>query len=460
MSENVVYNTGKKRAIIGVILTFAAVILRGIANIMSHTIWSGSIKSRLEATEPINDFYTKIDHLLLAGCDILHLIGFVLFVVGLVGIFIGIRNKNKETQTEENNMTLKSITLILATIVGLSLLTGCGPYKKELAEEVESHETAFVIPLEVGTQENQEKLMSEEYLEHRKVAAKRIILGQRRRETGRAWFSYEWIPTERVIKVDRKLVTKNWITVLDSRGNYVPDKDGNLQDDGFPLASQDSVGFTVGINLTIMIEEKEAARYLFYFREKSLDETSEEVVRGFVQNALSDEIGKLKLTECQMQKVEIMDRVKDRVRSELSQYGITLVTIGLADEFQYDNKEVQNAIDMVYVNESKIRQAEQAQKEQEIQNQTRLMKEKNENEIALNKAKNDEAIAKIYEGIAETEQKRMEIKCREMEAEALVEASKKWNGMAPSNLLPAGSSMIYPFSVSGKHQIPVNQTIK
>ncbi|MBP5459868.1 MAG: SPFH domain-containing protein [Clostridia bacterium] len=326
-----------------------------------------------------------------------------------------------------------------------AFLTGCGPYKKELAEEVESHETAFVIPLEVGTQENQEKLMSEEYLEHRKVAAKRIILGQRQRSTGRLWLEYEWIPTERVIKVDRKLVTKNWITVLDANGNYVKDKDGNLQDDGFPLASQDSVGFTVGINLTIMIEEKEAARYLFYFREKSLDETSEEVVRGFVQNALSDEIGKLKLTDCQMQKVEIMDRVKERVRGELSQYGITLVTIGLADEFQYDNKEVQNAIDMVYVNESKIRQAEQAQKEQEIQNQTRLMKEQNENQIALNKAKNDEEIAKIYKGIVDVEKQRAEVEYLRSQAAALTTAAEKWDGGTPDNLLPYGASMIYPF---------------
>lgn len=331
---------------------------------------------------------------------------------------------------------MKKCFLLLMAVT----LIGCGPYKREMTEEVESHETAFVIPLEVGTQENQAKLMSEEYLENRKVAAKRIVLGQRKQKTGRLWLEYKWIPTERVIKVDRKLVTKNWVTVKDKTGK-------TIKDNGFPLASQDSVGFTIGINLTLMIEEKEAARYLFFFREKSLDETAEEVVKGFVQNALSDEIGKLKLTDCQMQKVEIMERVKERVKSELSQYGITLVTIGLADEFQYDNEKVQEAIDMVYVNESQIRQAEQAQKEAEIVNQTRLEKEKTENDIALNKAKNDEQIAKIYEAIADTEQKRMEIKCRQLEAEALVEASKKWNGVAPSNVLPQGSSMIYPFNV-------------
>ena len=340
----------------------------------------------------------------------------------------------------------------ILTILSVFALVSCGPYKREMAEEVESHETAFVIPLEVGTQENQEKLMSEEYLENRKVAAKRIILGQRRRETGRAWWDYQWIPTERVIKVDRKLVTKNWVAEKSKDGKII-------KDNGFPLASQDSVGFTIGINLTLMIEEKEAARYLFFFREKSLDETAEEVVKGFVQNALSDEIGRLKLTDCQLQKVEIMERVKDRVKAELQQYGITLVTIGLADEFQYDNEEVQNAIDMVYVNESKVRQARQAQEEATILNQTALEKAQNEqaiklkeaeneNEIAMKKAKNDEQIAKIYESIAEVEAKRTEIKCKQMEAEALVEASKKWNGVTPSNLLPQGASMIYPFSIS------------
>ena len=344
---------------------------------------------------------------------------------------------------------MKKLFELLAMTLLTVLFTGCdlliGPPMKEMAEEIESHETAFVIPMEIGTQENQAKLMSEEYLENKKVAAKRIVLNQRRQSTGRWWMDYRWIPMERVIKVDRKLVTKNWITVKDKTGKII-------KDNGFPLASQDSVGFTVGINLTIMIEEKEAARYLFYFREKSLDETAEEVVKGFVQNALSDEIGKLKLTDCQMQKVEIMERVKQRVKTELSQYGITLVTIGLADEFQYDNEEVQNAIDMVYVNESKIRQAEQSQKEASIVNLTRLEKEQNENSIALNKAKNDEEIAKIYEGIVEIEKQRAEIEYLREEAKALAVAAGKWTGNVPDNLLPYGASMIYPFHTQRPHQ--------
>lgn len=343
---------------------------------------------------------------------------------------------------------MKRFLLMLTAVLMVLTLTSCfdgwpGPYKKELAEEVESHETAFVIPLEIGTQENQEKLMSEEYLEQRKVAAKRIVLGQRKRKLGRAWFDYEWIPTERVIKVDRKLVTKNWVTEKNKDGKVI-------RDEGFPLASQDSVGFTTGVNLTLMIEEREAARYLFYFREKSLEEIANEVVKGFVQNALSDEVSKLKLTECQMQKAEIMERVQKRVQTELMKYGITLVTIGMAGEYEYDNEKVQEAIDAVYVNESKIRQAEQAQKEAEIINATNLAKEQNENEIALAKAKNDEQIAKIYEGIADTELKRAEIKVKLLEAEANAEASKKWNGVCPANVLPAGSSMIYPFSVQKK----------
>ena len=118
---------------------------------------------------------------------------------------------------------------LLFVLTGVALLVSCGPYKKELSEEVENHETAFVIPIEYGTSEDQAKLMSEEYLEKNKVAAKRIILDQRKRKTGRFWwwFDYEWIPTARVVKVDRTPVTRDWITVKDKNGVI-------RQDKGFP----------------------------------------------------------------------------------------------------------------------------------------------------------------------------------------------------------------------------------
>lgn len=331
--------------------------------------------------------------------------------------------------------------MFLTCVVAVVLLASCGPYKKELVEEIENHETAFVIPIEYGTAENQAKLMSEEYLDKMKIASKRVILGQRKQQLGRLWFNYRYIPTERVVKVDRTPVTKDWTTVKEKDGKVVQDK-------GFPLASQDSVGFTVGINLTCMIEEKDAARYLYHFRAKSLSETVDDVVRGFVQNALSDEIGTRKLTECQLSKVEIMRKVQERVEKQLAEYGIRLVTIGLADEFLYDNERVQEAIDMVYVNESKVRQAQQAQEEAAILNKTALDKAKNENEINLAKARNDREIAEIYESIVETEKKRADIQCRVMEAKAMADAAGRWNGVTPANILPQGASMIYPFNVT------------
>lgn len=346
---------------------------------------------------------------------------------------------------------MKKKTILFLTAALSLVLVSCGPAKVERFEEVENHETAFVIPIEFGTSEDQAKLMSEEYLEHNKVAAKRIILPLRKHGLGRLswWFNYEWIPTVRVIKVDRTPVTKDWITVKDKNGVVGKDQ-------GFPLASQDSVGFTVGINITTMIEEKDAAKYLYHFRSKSLNEAMDDVIRGFVQNALSEEIGNRKLTECQMSKVDIIKTVQKTVEEKLREYGIRLVSIGLADEFLYDNDEVQKAIDMVYVNESKVRQAKQAQEEATILNQTALEKAQNEqaiklkeaeneNEIAMKKAENDRRVAEIYEKIVEVERQRTEIQCRLIEAKANAEAVNKWNGNTPSNILPQGASLLYPF---------------
>ena len=101
------------------------------------------------------------------------------------------------------------VGMMMLIIIGL---VGCGPYKVERAVEVDSNSTAFIIPLEMSTLDGQATVVSKEFLDKHKVSAKRIILNQRARKTGRWWWEYEYIPTERVIQVDRTPVTREWIT--------------------------------------------------------------------------------------------------------------------------------------------------------------------------------------------------------------------------------------------------------
>jgi len=71
------------------------------------------------------------------------------------------------------------------------------------------NETAFVIPLE-GDSTAQGRVQSIDALEKAKVMAKRIYLPVRKRDLGRGPANYEWVPTLKVVKVDRSPVTREW----------------------------------------------------------------------------------------------------------------------------------------------------------------------------------------------------------------------------------------------------------
>ena len=281
------------------------------------------------------------------------------------------------------------ILLLVAvfTVVGLS---GCGPYPTEQAVEVKNNETAFVVPLEGDSKSKQAQFMSIEYLEKAKVATKRIVIPLRKRSLGRAWFDYEWIPLARVIVVDRSPVTREW-----------------LDKEGIKVESLDSVGFTVGVNCTGMIREEDAAKFLYYYPGNSLADVMNKNVKGFIQNVLAREFGSRDLSVCQKEKKNIVLDLAKELETHFAQYGITISNVGIADGMSYDNAEVQKTIDAVFVNETRVKQAEQEREAQKIIN---------EKELSI--AQNERLKAEEFAKAAEAQTKMVELKIRQMEAEA------------------------------------------
>src|SRR5437868_11284483 len=92
----------------------------------------------------------------------------------------------------------------------MSLTSGCvKPYDTPEYMEIDTSETGFLIPLE-GDTVSQAKFQSEDYLKQRKVAAKRVRVTHRWSQEGRLPNSGRWIPTVRLIKVNRSPVTREW----------------------------------------------------------------------------------------------------------------------------------------------------------------------------------------------------------------------------------------------------------
>ena len=71
------------------------------------------------------------------------------------------------------------------------------------------------------------------------------------------------------------------------------------------------------------------------------------------------------------------------------------------------------------------------------------------NEKELSIAKNERLKAEEFAKAAEAQTKMVELKIRQMEAEARLESAKRWDGKTPSGVVPSNSPFLFQFG-SGK----------
>jgi hypothetical protein len=240
---------------------------------------------------------------------------------------------------------MKKSKLLLISI-GLLSLTACRrPYQEQKYVDINANETAFVIPLEQGNQVSQKSMKSIDYLEQKKVAAKRIYTPTVWHQTGRDADQGEWIPSVIVIRVDRSPVTREWTKSPDS-GTSNTNQQINVE-------SSNSIGFTVGITCTASIPEEDAAKFLYWYGGKSLATVMDNNIRGFVQDVLTREFGQRDLTGCQKERKEVFEIMKKSVVEEFADKGIRIDNIGAAGEFTYTDASIQNAINSQFIAEKK-----------------------------------------------------------------------------------------------------------
>jgi hypothetical protein len=243
---------------------------------------------------------------------------------------------------------MKKVFLFVFAI-GL-LVASCRPYHEEIYVEIQPNETAFLIPLEEGTQDNQMKFESAEYLETMKVAAKRVYIPTIWHQTGHIRLRGEWIPTVKVLVVDRAPETREWTEDTET-GTEKVKQDINVE-------SKESIGFGIGITCTASIPEELASTFLYYYNGKTLDEVMDNNVRSFIQDILTSEFGIRELSECQAQRKDIFNIMKTKTTEFFLERGVRIDNIGAAGEFHYLNPEIQTAINMEFVAEKKRDAAE------------------------------------------------------------------------------------------------------
>ena len=295
----------------------------------------------------------------------------------------------------------KIIALVLMLVMMCCMFTGCRrPYDKPEFVTIEASQTAFLIPL-IGDTTNQASFESEELLLQAKVATKEIQIPHRWVQTGRRAWMGEYRATAALIVVERKPVSRSWesgeSTASSTRAIFG--------------GSSDNIGIYVGMNCTAMIEEKDAAKFLYRYNNTPLETIIDTDIKKMVEDRFNVETAKYTSTELGAKKGEIMEAVKDYVIPYFKEYGITITVLGLKEDISYENPTIQDAIDKRFASEQDL----------EIQ--------KNKNEANIAKAEADaQAIILTAEAEAEANRKLAASLTDEVLEKMYYD---KWNGVLP-----------------------------
>lgn len=237
-------------------------------------------------------------------------------------------------------------TALVALVLLPTLLSGCmKPYDKPEYVEIDTSETGFLIPLE-GDGTQQAKFQSEDYLKQRKVAAKRVQILHRWSQEGRISNDGKWIPTVRLVKVNRSPITRDWMSGADSQGG---NRRPSQSDKAIWIESADSVGFSMGFNCTAFISEEDAAKFLYWYPSGSLTEVMDREIRGRIQQVAAEVAAKYPLDTLRSKKQEISDAVKKDVTNFFASRGITVTTVGMFGGMTYENPAIQKSIDDTFI---------------------------------------------------------------------------------------------------------------
>lgn len=296
----------------------------------------------------------------------------------------------------------KIIALVLMLVMVCCMFTGCRkPYDKPEFVTIEASQTAFLIPL-VGDTANQAAFESEELLLEAKVATKEIQIPHRWVQTGRKHWIGEYRASATLIVVERKPVSRSWES---------GDSAATSANRAIFGETSDGIGIYVGMNCTAMIEEADAAKFLYRYNNTPLETIIDTDIKKMVEDQFNMETSKYTSTDLLNHKSEIMEAVKTNVVKYFKEYGITITVLGLKEGISYENPAIQKAIDEKFASEQK------------------LVIQQNENEANIAKAEAEaQAILIAAQSQAEANKLLAESITDKILAKMYYE---KWNGVLP-----------------------------
>ena len=324
----------------------------------------------------------------------------------------------------------KIIAMVLMLTITCTFFTGCvKPYDKPEFITIEASQTAFLIPL-IGDTGDQAAFDSEELLLEAKVATKEIQIPHRWVQTGRKNWQGEWRPSATLIIVERKPVSRSWES---------GESTATSSNKAIFGETADNIGIYVGMNCTAMIEEKDAAKFLYRYNNTPLETIIDTDIKKMVEDRFNIETALVTSTNLGTKKGEIMEKVRNYVVDYFKEYGITITVLGLKEGISFENPEIQKALDAKFASEQEL-------VIQQNKNEANIAKAEAEAEAAVIAAKaKAEAIKIAAEAEAEANKKLANSLTDEL---INYEYAQSWNGQLPTYM--GGESSIPVFDLGNK----------
>jgi regulator of protease activity HflC (stomatin/prohibitin superfamily) len=211
----------------------------------------------------------------------------------------------------------------------------------------------------------------------------------------------DWKPAATLIVVERKPVSRSWES----------GSSADVSTKAIFGETSDQIGIYVGMNCTAMIEEKDAAKFLYRYNNTPLETIIDTDIKKMVEDRFNTETALVMSTDLGSKKGEIMEAVKEYVVNYFKDYGITITVLGLKEGISFENPAIQKALDEKFASEQK------------------LVIQQNENEANIAKAE-AEAQAVLIAANAQAEANK---KLAESLTGSILEKMyyEKWNGELP-----------------------------
>jgi regulator of protease activity HflC (stomatin/prohibitin superfamily) len=108
------------------------------------------------------------------------------------------------------------------------------------------------------------------------------------------------------------------------------------------------------MNCTAMIEEKDAAKFLYWYSDTSLETIVDTEIKKLVEDRFNTEVALVSSTELGVKKGEIVDAVRKHVVDHFKKFGITITVLGLKEGISFENPEIQKALDKKFESEQDL----------------------------------------------------------------------------------------------------------